>query len=161
MGKGNDADFLLYSLCELRPGEAKRRFRKSIFEDYFLRGPFGHCACAYCGKWTENLTIDHIVPKSKGGPHFSKWNSAPACLSCNASKGSLPVFEWWRPQKFWTPEREEKLLAWVHAHSFISAHTDIGEWEQWMEQTQRIVPVHDEKQKAALWPPLSQLKLAS
>lgn len=41
-------------------------------------------------------------------------------------------------------KREEALLSWVHAHSFISAHTDIGEWEQWMEQTQRILPVHEE-----------------
>jgi hypothetical protein len=143
MGKGNEADFLLYSLHELRPGEAKRRFRKSIFEDYFLRGPFGQCACAYCGKWTEKLTIDHIVPKSKGGPHFAKWNSAPSCLSCNAQKGSLPVFEWWRPKEFWAMEREEALLSWVHAHSFVSAHTDIGSWEQWMQETQRVVPVHE------------------
>ena len=161
MGKGNEADFLLYSLSELRPGEAKRRFRKSIFEDYPLRGPFGQCACAYCGKWTEKLTIDHIVPKSKGGPHFAKWNSGPACLDCNADKGSLPVFEWWRPQTFWTPHREETLVSWVHAHSFVSAHTDIGDWEQWMEQTQRIVPVHEDTRKAAYWPPLSQLRFAS
>lgn len=161
MGKGNEADFFLYSLLELRPGEAKRRFRKSIFEDYLLRGPFGHCACAYCGKWGEKLTIDHIVPKSKGGPHFAKWNSAPSCLSCNADKGSLPLFEWWRPQRFWTMEREKILLSWVHAHSFVSAHTNIGEWEAWMQETQRIVPVHEEKEKAACWPPFSQIRFAS
>ena len=50
MGKDNGAEELLFSLSVLRPGEAKRRFRKSIFEDYPLRGTFGHCACAYCGK---------------------------------------------------------------------------------------------------------------
>lgn len=151
MGKGNEADFLLYSLSELRPGEAKRRFRRSIFEDYPLRGPFGHCACAYCGKWNERLTIDHIVPKSKGGPHFAKWNSAPSCLACNAQKGSLPVFEWWRPKEFWTMEREEALLSWVHAHSFVSAHTDIGSWEQWMQETQRVVPVHEKEAPSGLF----------
>jgi 5-methylcytosine-specific restriction endonuclease McrA len=73
MRMSNGPEELLHSLSELRPGDAKRRYRKSIFEDYSVGGPFGHCACAYCGKWNEKLTIDHIVPKSKGGPHFAKW----------------------------------------------------------------------------------------
>ena len=155
MGKSNGPDDLLHSLAELRPSEAKRRFRKSIFEDYPLRGPLGHCACAYCGKWNEKLTLDHIVPKSKGGPHFAKFNLAPSCLSCNASKSNFGLFEWWRPQRFWTEERENTLMAWIHAHSFVSAHTDQGDWEQWMEERQRVVPIHEQaKEKAALlWPP--------
>ena len=143
MRMSNGPEELLHSLSELRPGDAKRRYRKSIFEDYSLRGPFGHCACAYCGKWTEKLTIDHIVPKSKGGPHFSRWNNIPSCLSCNAGKGSLPVFEWWRPQRFWTEHREQALLEWVHFHSFVSAHTDLSDWEAWCEATQRILPLHE------------------
>jgi hypothetical protein len=163
MGMRNGPDDLLHSLTELRPGEAKRRYRKSIFEDFPTKGPFGHCACAYCGVWGEKLTIDHIVPKSKGGPHFAKWNSLPACLACNASKSNSPVFEWWRPQQFWTQKREEALLMWVHSHSFVSAHTDIGDWEQWMESTQRILPVHEQPKEKAIfvWPPLLQLGLAS
>ena len=161
MPKGSGPNELLHSLIELRPSEAKRRFRKSIFEDYPLRGPFGHCACAYCGKWNERLTLDHIVPKSKGGPHYAKWNTIPACLSCNSSKSNLPLFEWWRPQRFWTQEREQTLMAWIHAHSFVSAHTDIGSWEEWMEQNQRVLPVHESpKEKAAIWPPSLQLALA-
>ena len=88
------------------------------------------------------MTIDHIVPKSKGGPHFAKWNNAPACLSCNAAKGSLPVFEWWRPQKFWTMEREQALLSWVHSNSFVSAHSAIGSWEEWMVELKRYKDEH-------------------
>jgi hypothetical protein len=162
MGGDHGPDFLLHSLIELRPADAKRRFRKSIFEDYPLRGPLGHCACAYCGKWNEKLTLDHIVPKSKGGPHFSKFNLAPSCFSCNSSKGSQNIFEWWRPKEFWTEERERTLLAWIHSHSFISAHTALKEQEQWMEETQRVLPVHEQpKQKATLWPPLLLLPTAS
>jgi hypothetical protein len=162
MRQDNGPENLLYSLSVLRPGEAKRRFRKSIFEDYPLRGPFNHCACAYCGRWNEKLTIDHIVPKSKGGPHFAKWNSAPSCLSCNAAKSNLPLFEWWRPQQFWSQEREDALMAWIYAHSFVSAHTAIGEWEEWMHETQRIVPIHEVHEKAArVWPLSLQLGLAS
>jgi hypothetical protein len=110
------------------------------------------------------------MPKSKGGPHFAKYNLAPSCLACNASKSNLGLFEWWRPQQFWTEQREEILMAWIHAHSFVSAHTAQGEWEQWMEESQRVVPIYEQavapiyekaKEKAALvWPPSLQLKLA-
>lgn len=143
----NGPQELLHSLTELRPGDAKRRYRKSIFEDFPTRGPFNQCACAYCGKWNEKLTIDHVVPKSKGGPHFAKWNNVPSCLSCNASKGSMPLFEWWRPQLFWTPEREEVLMSWIYAHSFISAHTDLGEWEDWCESHRFTSAVHGPTQE--------------
>lgn len=133
MGKSNGPDDLLHSLTELRPSEAKRRFRKSIFEDYPLRGPLGHCACAYCGKWNEKLTLDHIVPKSKGGPHYARFNIIPACFACNSSKSNLSIFEWWRPMKFWTEERERILLSWVYANSFVSAHTSASDCEKWLE----------------------------
>ena len=38
--------------------------------------------CQYCGKSTKNLTIDHIIPRSKGGKHTWK-NVVSACVSCN------------------------------------------------------------------------------
>lgn len=161
MGKRNGPDDLLYSLSVLRPGEAKRRFRKSIFEDFPARGPLGHCACAYCGRWNEKLTIDHIVPKSKGGPHFAKYNLAPSCLFCNASKSNEALFEWWRPQEFWTEARENLLLSWIHSHSFISAHTNLSDHEAWLEETQRVMPIHESKEKAAQWPLLTEWQWAS
>lgn len=42
--------------------------------------------CGYCES-KENLTIDHVVPISKGGK--STWeNSVTACKPCNSSKGN-------------------------------------------------------------------------
>lgn len=42
--------------------------------------------CQYCGS-KEDLTIDHIVPKSKGGTHT--WvNVVTACIKCNGKKDS-------------------------------------------------------------------------
>jgi hypothetical protein len=53
-------------------------------------------------------------------------------------------------------------MAWIYAHSFVSAHTAIGEWEEWMHETQRIVPIHEVHEKAArVWPLSLQLGLAS
>ena len=42
--------------------------------------------CQYCNKSETSLTIDHIVPKSKGGD--DSWeNLITACVSCNNKKG--------------------------------------------------------------------------
>lgn len=155
MREDHGPNLLLYSLSELRPSEARRKFRQSIFEDYLLRGPHGQAACAYCGKWHERLTLDHIVAKSKGGPHYARWNSVPACFSCNSSKSNLGLFEWWRPQRFWSQEREEALMTWVYVQSFVSAHTIEGQREQWMEKNSLAIPAYQPaKEKAVVMPPL-------
>jgi 5-methylcytosine-specific restriction endonuclease McrA len=42
--------------------------------------------CAYCGKTDLLLTIDHIIPRSKGG--VDSWeNLISACPKCNSKKG--------------------------------------------------------------------------
>jgi 5-methylcytosine-specific restriction endonuclease McrA len=41
--------------------------------------------CLYCGS-TKNLTLDHMIPKSRGGD--SSWtNLVTACMRCNTRKG--------------------------------------------------------------------------
>jgi hypothetical protein len=67
----------------------------------------------------------------------------PACQLHNGWKSDAPVFEWWRPQQFWRQDLEDALVAWVQGQSFVSAHTATGSWEEWMEQTGRVVPVHE------------------
>ena len=50
--------------------------------------------CQYCHKWYSNnkLTLDHVVPKSKGGP--KSWeNLVTCCKSCNQKKGNLHLKE--------------------------------------------------------------------
>ncbi|MCU0559438.1 MAG: HNH endonuclease [Desulfobacterales bacterium] len=42
--------------------------------------------CAYCGGQKERLSIDHIVPKSRGGKTNFE-NCVAACRSCNLKKG--------------------------------------------------------------------------
>lgn len=43
--------------------------------------------CQYCGS-PRDLTLDHVIPRSKGGP--SNWkNLVTACKSCNARKGDF------------------------------------------------------------------------
>ncbi len=43
--------------------------------------------CQYCGKSNVQLTIDHIIPRSRGGK--DEWeNLVTACVSCNNKKGN-------------------------------------------------------------------------
>ena len=42
--------------------------------------------CQYCGHERGNLTVDHVIPRSKGGP--STWeNIVTCCAPCNRRKG--------------------------------------------------------------------------
>ncbi len=46
--------------------------------------------CQYCGMSSESLTLDHIIPKSRGGKHTWE-NVVAACIKCNHKKaGSTP-----------------------------------------------------------------------
>lgn len=47
------------------------------------------CKCYYCGsnEQINNLTVDHIYPKSLGG-NLSIGNTVLACRSCNMQKGA-------------------------------------------------------------------------
>ncbi len=43
--------------------------------------------CSYCGKSAKNLTVDHIIPRSRGGKTNFE-NCVASCKSCNSRKGS-------------------------------------------------------------------------
>jgi len=47
--------------------------------------------CAYCPDLAT--TVDHVVPLVRGGTNH-EGNLAPACRSCNGSKGGLTLIEW-------------------------------------------------------------------
>src|SRR5881409_3274284 len=67
---------LVYLIRRPRPnGRLTRR-------DVFLRDRF---ACQYCGKQTKELTLDHVLPRHRGGGH--DWiNVVAACKPCNHRK---------------------------------------------------------------------------
>jgi 5-methylcytosine-specific restriction endonuclease McrA len=48
--------------------------------------------CSYCGTSTGRLTLDHVVPRSRGGE--STWeNVVTACAPCNHKKGDRTLGE--------------------------------------------------------------------
>lgn len=57
--------------------------------EVFIRDGF---TCQYCGSYGRDLTIDHVVPRCRGGQH--EWtNVVTCCKSCNHRKGSKSVLE--------------------------------------------------------------------
>ncbi len=68
-----------------RPTPRAKLSRREIFirDDY---------TCQYCGLRTRDLTLDHVIPKSKGGAHTWE-NLVSACRSCNHRKGGKSVAE--------------------------------------------------------------------
>ena len=71
----------------------KRDFRKRNAEGDFTLGEWNskleeyNYRCAYCGCEldTDIITIDHVIPISRGGPNYIE-NLVPACRSCNSKK---------------------------------------------------------------------------
>ncbi len=64
-----------------RPRPQMRLTRREVF----VRDRY---TCQYCGKQTRDLTIDHVMPRHRGGGHT--WdNLVAACRSCNHRKAGF------------------------------------------------------------------------
>ncbi len=84
-GDGGLIHVLFYEMLHSSHNRKKRRtirHYKEIFNKLLKKYKF---KCVNCGI-TENLTIDHIKPVSKGGTDNFK-NLQILCGSCNSSKG--------------------------------------------------------------------------
>ena len=61
-----------------RPRPKMRLSRREVF----IRDNY---TCQYCGKQTKDLTLDHVLPRHRGGRH--EWeNLVSACKTCNHRK---------------------------------------------------------------------------
>lgn len=94
----------LFNLYATNSSQAKRIWRQDI------KNHWNH-ECAYCGS-KENLTIDHIIPRSKGGLDTTK-NIVCSCDSCNHNKGHTPWEDWYFSQEFFSVERYDKIKNWI------------------------------------------------
>ncbi|MDQ2953029.1 MAG: HNH endonuclease, partial [Chloroflexota bacterium] len=48
--------------------------------------------CQYCGKRGNDLTLDHVMPRHRGGQHTWE-NVVAACRHCNHKKGGRTLAE--------------------------------------------------------------------
>ena len=94
----------LFNLETLSSSEARRLWRRKIKQRWDYE-------CAYCGS-DKDLTIDHIVPRSKGGYDFTK-NVGCCCHDCNQSKSHTPWEDWYFSQEFFSMKRYNKINEWM------------------------------------------------
>ena len=65
-----------------------RRVRKMTRYEIFNRDRY---TCQYCGVQSRNLTLDHVLPRYRGGQHTWE-NVVSACVACNRHKaGRTPA----------------------------------------------------------------------
>lgn len=68
-----------------RPRPRVKLCRREIF----IRDEY---TCQYCGSRTVDLTIDHVIPRSRGGQQTWE-NLVSACRTCNHRKGGKTLAE--------------------------------------------------------------------
>jgi len=74
---------LVYMIRRPRPRVKLTRREISIRDNY---------TCQYCQRQYSDLTIDHGIPRSRGGQHV--WdNVVTACKACNHRKGGKSIAE--------------------------------------------------------------------
>ncbi len=83
--------------------------------------------CQYCGSKMRHLTIDHVIPRHKGGPHTWQ-NLVAACMPCNRRKGGKSPAE--ARMRLQRQPYEPKATA---SYRFSSHVRNNQEWAQFIE----------------------------
>ncbi|WP_411869310.1 HNH endonuclease [Vulcanococcus limneticus] len=87
----------------------------------------GH-RCQYCGRSGEPLSIDHVIPRSRGGQDVWE-NVTTACLRCNVHKGSRTPREAGMVLAC-TPHRPSSSLVFEATRQMEAGQH--GDWEKYM-----------------------------
>lgn len=104
------------------PGRFKRKTK--FYNRYVLYRD--NYTCSYCGsKDRSKLTIDHILPKSRGGLN-SYENTTTACFDCNQHKGNLT------PQEAGMSLFKAPTVPYLGA--FVSKETAPTEWLEYLKE---------------------------
>ena len=101
MGRGNEnrrrEQDSTHTFWELPPSDIEREKNRAreLRQTSWWRQKIARGLCHYCGRKfrTDELTMDHIIPLSRGG-RSEKINIVPSCKECNNQKRYLIPSEW-------------------------------------------------------------------
>jgi 5-methylcytosine-specific restriction endonuclease McrA len=83
----------------------------------------GH-ACQYCGDTGETLTLDHVIPRSRGGA--DTWeNMVTACVYCNVRKGNR------KPSEARMKLRKTPRKPYSSLYFEVTKHLRSGSHQEW------------------------------
>ena len=102
--------------------------------------------CRYCGKKAKPVELDHVIPRSLGGPN-TPWNLVVACHKCNQRKGNKSLAEFLKRR----PQRLADIEAQLQKPLASAAHMNVIIPALLNRLRQQGVPVteHDAAQTAA------------
>lgn len=81
--------FIMSRFTKLKSGEIN--WSSSIRE--WIRENEMRDICGYCGSKDKNLTVEHILPSSRGGPDHPD-NTIWVCKDCNLKKSKKRLYEY-------------------------------------------------------------------
>jgi len=102
-----------------------RHQRKLTKLEVFTRDQY---TCQYCGRQTKELTLDHVIPRRRGGKH--SWeNVVSACKVCNRRKGGHTPKE--AEMKLLRQPRTPRNDGFYIPYHYLNSH---GEWKKYVPQ---------------------------
>ena len=82
--------------------------------------------CQYCGRETRQLTLDHVIPRYRGGEH--SWeNVVSACIPCNRRKAGRTPKE--AGMKLINHPSPPRSLSFYIPYHYLKARS---EWQQYL-----------------------------
>lgn len=117
-----------------RPIPIRRLSRREVF----LRDGY---TCQYCGLTTKDLTLDHVVPRVRGGTHV--WdNIVSACPKCNHRKAGRT------PKEAGMLLMKEPKAPAAHPYAMFFHRPVLDEWRKFMPWMSGV-PMSSDKAVAA------------
>ncbi len=99
-----------------------RRDRKMSRYEIFNRDKY---TCQYCGEQSRHLTLDHVIPRFRGGQHTWE-NVVSACMECNRRKAG-------RTPKEANMKLKREPAPPTGSHLFVIPHQYINHREEWQK----------------------------
>lgn len=85
-----------------------------------------HYTCQYCGTSSRDLTLDHVIPRWRGGTHT--WDNVVACCrKCNLKKGDKTPAQ--ARMTLRREPRRPKYVPFISLPNYVRAR----EREEWMQ----------------------------
>ena len=108
-------------MSAITKGSTRKAVRTYLWER--SGGRCFYCRAGFPNK--ESMTVDHYVPKSRGGKD-ERSNYRAACADCNQSKGALLPIEFDASEHFVETRLERKIrllkeIAWVRRAGSVTA----------------------------------------
>jgi 5-methylcytosine-specific restriction endonuclease McrA len=120
----SSADFPRPSIIRLSYMIWRPRPRVSLSKREVLRRD--NYTCQYCGNQVSGLTLDHVIPRHRGGQHTWE-NIVAACPACNRRKGGRTPQEAGMPLRR-MPREPQPSAEYLFA-PLLAAHDD---WQSYL-----------------------------